>query len=390
MYEILSKRSNCTMRIGILTLPLHTNYGGILQAYALQTVLERMGHEVVVFDTPNKLSLPPLWKRPLSYGKRVVLKAEGKMNRIFLEQYYNKTRPVIAQNIQPFIDKNINRKVVKKFTDLKSCDYETIVVGSDQIWRKKYYQLWLNKNIQNAYLCFTKSWNIKRISYAASFGTDEWEYTEKETQDCKSLLQSFDVVSVREFNGVNLCKKYFDVDAVHVLDPTMLLNREDYSLFFQKAKTPKSEGTLLNYILDETENTQKLIKSVAEQKGLKPFSVNIPFENDETKPLNERIKPSIETWLRGFYDAEFIVTDSFHACVFSISFNKPFYVIGNEMRGLSRFISLLKMFHLELCLITDVDNIEYQELDYHWNEVNAILSRKRNECLALLENGLSK
>ena len=60
------------MRIGILTLPLHTNYGGILQAYALQTVLERMGHEVVVFDTPNRRFLPPLWKMPLSFTKRTI------------------------------------------------------------------------------------------------------------------------------------------------------------------------------------------------------------------------------------------------------------------------------------------------------------------------------
>ena len=59
------------MKIEILTLPLHTNYGGILQAYALQTVLERMGHEVVVFDTPNKSYMPPLWKLPISMTKRV-------------------------------------------------------------------------------------------------------------------------------------------------------------------------------------------------------------------------------------------------------------------------------------------------------------------------------
>lgn len=335
------------MRIGILTLPLHTNYGGILQAYALQTVLERMGHEVVVFDTPNQLPLPPLWKRPLSYAKRAVLKAEGKMNRIFLEQYYNKIRPIIAQNIQPFIDKYIHRKVIKKFTNLQSCDYDAIVVGSDQVWRAIYFPMWNNCPLPNAYLDFAKGWNIKRISYAASFGTDDWEYTDEQTQKCKALLQLFNAVSVREINGVDLCRKYFNVDAVHVLDPTMLLNEEDYSIFFQKANTPKSGGTLLNYILDETENTQILIKSVADQKGLKSFSVNNPFENDESKPLNDRIKPSVETWLRGFYDAEFVITDSFHACVFSILFRKQFAVVGNKERGLSRIESLLNYFGLE-------------------------------------------
>jgi hypothetical protein len=73
------------MKIGILTLPLHTNYGGILQAYALQTVLERMGHEVVVFDTPNEYPLPPLFKLPFCFGKRFVMKCLGKPEKIFIE-----------------------------------------------------------------------------------------------------------------------------------------------------------------------------------------------------------------------------------------------------------------------------------------------------------------
>lgn len=375
------------MRIGILTLPLHTNYGGILQAYALQTVLERMGHEVVVFDTPNTLSLPPLWKRPLSYAKRAVLMAEGKMNRIFLEQYYNKTIPVIAQNIQPFIDKYIHRKVIKKFSDLQSCDYDAIVVGSDQVWRAIYFPMWNNSPLPNAYLDFAKGWNIKRISYAASFGTDDWEYTDEQTQKCKALLHLFDAVSVRESNGLDLCRKYFNVDAVHVLDPTMLLNEEDYSIFFQKANTPKSGGTLLNYILDETENAQILIKSVAEQKGLKSFSVNNPFENDETKPLNARIKPSVEIWLRGFNDAEFVITDSFHACVFSILFKKQFAVIGNKERGLSRIESLLRSFGLENRIVEDPAQVmQLPEIDF--SEVYRELEKLRMKSFSFLNMAL--
>ena len=229
------------MRIGILTLPLHTNYGGILQAYALQTVLERMGHEVVVFDTPNKTFLPPLWKFPLSIGKRTLKKLLGKTDRIFEEHYQNRIRPVIAQNIQPFVDKNIHRKIIRNFQQLTQKDYDAIVVGSDQIWRAIYFPMWLGQGIENGYLAFAKEWNIKRIAYAASFGTSVWEYTEEQTQQCKPLLQKFDAVSVREANGVELCKKYFEVDALQVLDPTMLLSQEDYCKIFQDANIPKSK-----------------------------------------------------------------------------------------------------------------------------------------------------
>lgn len=191
------------------------------------------------------------------------------------------------------------------------------------------------------------------MSYAASFGTDDWEYTDQQTRRCKALLQVFDAISVRETNGVTLCKKYFDIDSVHVLDPTMLLNEADYSIFFQKANTPKSNGTLLNYILDETEKSSALIMNVANQKFLRAFSANNPYENDETKPLNERIKPSVEKWLRGFYDAEFVITDSFHACVFSILFKKQFVVVGNKERGLSRIESLLLCFGIENRIVED-------------------------------------
>lgn len=82
------------MRIGILTLPLHTNYGGILQAYALQNVLERKGHEVVVFDTPNKNFLSTFWKLTLSFSKRIDLRFLGKTNRISTYQNYNKARSI--------------------------------------------------------------------------------------------------------------------------------------------------------------------------------------------------------------------------------------------------------------------------------------------------------
>lgn len=343
------------MRIGILTLPLHTNYGGILQAYALQTVLERMGHKVVVFDTPNRMPLPPLKDIPKCFLKRIIKKILGRNQKIFYEYYQNKkVISVVSQNTQRFINSYIHRQEIRDFNELDEKSYDAIVVGSDQVWRPLYFVPgWRWQEIENAFLSFASNWNIKRLSYAASFGTEDWEYTDQQTRRCKALLQVFDAISVRETNGVTLCKKYFDIDSVHVLDPTMLLNEADYSIFFQKANTPKSNGTLLNYILDETEKSSALIMNVANQKFLRAFSVNNPYENDETKPLNERIKPSVEKWLRGFYDAEFVITDSFHACVFSILFKKQFVVVGNKERGLSRIESLLLCFGIENRIVED-------------------------------------
>lgn len=372
------------MKIGILTLPLHTNYGGILQAYALQTVLEKMGHEVVIFDTPNKSSLPPLWKLPACFAKRIIWKLLGKADRIFLERYYNTIRPVITKNIQFFVDCNIHRMVIHNFNELHCKDYDAIVVGSDQVWRLSYFcKGWRKTSIENAYLSFAKKWKIKRIAYAVSFGTDIWEYNDIQTNKCKKMLHLFDAVSVREESGKTLCKDYLDVIAHHVLDPTLLLEQEDYISLFVKNNTPKSKGTLLYYVLDETEELKKIIQKVAEQKKYIPFAVNNPFEYDESHPLQERIKPSVETWLRGFYDAKFVITDSFHACVFSILFKKQFVVVGNKKRGMSRFESLLKMFELEDRLVNKETKINcLKDIDY--DRVYSKYNHLKDESLSFL------
>lgn len=362
------------MKIGILTLPVNTNYGGILQAYTLQTILERMGYDVHIIER-KKLPLSiPLQRIPLCYGKRIVKNLLGNKSPVFYEKKYNREQPVIRQYTDRFIKKYIHLAEYNELSEIKEDDYDAIVVGSDQVWRPKYFG---QDQIENAYLKFAEGWNIKRIAYAASFGTDEWEYTKEQTEKCGKLLRIFDAVSVREDSGINLCRNNFGVEAQHVLDPTMLLDKEDYIKLFEAANTPKSKGNLLCYILDETEEKKELIRRIADEKRLTPFNVKSQSD-DINSPISERIQPPIEQWLRGFYDAEFVVTDSFHACVFSILFNKPFIVYGNKKRGISRFTSLLKMFGLEHVLLTDI--MQYKSiLKYDWKFINSVVDCKRKE-----------
>lgn len=371
------------MKIGIITLPFNTNYGGILQAYALQTILERMGHEASIIEKRRPPLKLPLWKTPLSYGKRIMKNILGHPFPIFYEQKINRETPIIRQNTDKFIDKYIKRRIVNDYTDIQESDYDAIIVGSDQIWRPKYFQ-----QIEHAYLDFTEGWNIKRIAYAASFGTDKWEYTPEQTMECGRLLQYFNTVSVREKSGIDLCREHYHVQATHVLDPTMLLKAEDYIKIFEAEGTPKSSGTLLNYILDETPEKTALIEKVAKDKGLVPFSVNSSKVDDTKANLKERIQPPLEQWLRGFYDAEFVITDSFHACVFSILFNKPFLVIGNADRGMSRFTSLLNIFGLEDRLI-DHRTFNNVKIDISWKDVITLLDRNKKVSYKFLSNILN-
>lgn len=338
------------MRIGILTLPLHTNYGGILQAYALQTVLKRMGHEVVIIDEPIR-QLKSSKKRIF---KRVVKKIIGRPTTIFWEKYSFENYPIVSQNIKKFINQYLSRIVVSSPLELKETDFDAIVVGSDQIWRPIYYA-----NINNAYLDFAKDWKqLKRIAYAPSFGTDRWEYTEEQTKQIAELLHMFDAISVREESGIDLCQRHLGVKAILVLDPTMLLSREDYCNLINKSDTEAPSGGLLKYILDESDQLTELLSFISNEKQIDVFSVKAKSFLEGSK-AEDCICPSIETWLRGFRDAKFVVTDSFHACVFSMIFNKPFCVVGNKSRGMARFNSLLKMFNQDFRMVDSV--LEYQE-----------------------------
>lgn len=371
------------MRIGILTLPLHTNYGGILQAYALQTVLERMGHEVCLIEKKRGPFRLPLWKAPLVYGKRILKNMTGHPVPVFYEQKLNREIPVVMKNTDVFINRYIKRRIVDDFSEISEGDYDAFVVGSDQIWRPLYFP-----SIEHAYLDFTEGWNVRRIAYAASFGTDAWEYTDRQTEWCGRLLRRFDAVSVREGAGVGLCRGHFGVNAEHVLDPTMLLAKEDYIRLFKVAQISKSNGTLLSYVLDDTPEKATLISRIAQKRNLKVFCVNSKVEN-KIASLSERIQPPVEQWLRGFYDAEFVIADSFHACVFSILFNKPFIAVGNASRGMSRFTSLFTLFGLNNRLITDISR--YTDMPpIDWNKINSQLENKRLFSRHFLTDSLSK
>ena len=377
------------MKIGILTLPLHTNYGGILQAYALQTVLERMGHDVVVFDRPMLIELPPISKRLIIYTKRIIKKMLGMYSGYILISTPNNRTRIERKYTQQFIDKYIHRYIIRKLYEIHQEDIDAIVVGSDQVWRAYYFRMFWGADMSYAFLGFCED-RIKRISYAASFGTDEWEYNEEETQACSSLIRKFKGVSTREKTGITLCQTFLGYDGCkHVLDPTMLLDKYHYIQLFKNLNAPKSDGNLLCYILDEDEEKTSFIRQIAERMSLIPFRVNSEVENPNA-PIEKRCQPPVEKWLRGFFDATIVLTDSFHACVFSILFNKPFVAFGNEKRGMSRFTSLLEVFGLEKCLITSVNDFNPERLNIDWNKVNQILDNKRGECLKYLQSSINE
>ncbi len=365
------------MKVGILTLRLNKNYGGILQAYALQTILQRLGHEVSVIDVSQspKSPLSQVWNRVRLSLERIVRRGKG------LSANDKQLNRVLLQHTQRFIDSYVNTKRYKRYSDIASTDFEAIVVGSDQVWRPRYFG---KKMIAQAYLSFAQGWEIKRISYAASFGVEGWEYTPQQSEMCAKLAQQFDSVSVRELSAVQLCEHHLGIEAEHHLDPTLLLDRADYIALCERASTPPSKGNMLVYVLDETPDKSQVIADVAEQWQLTPFRVNAKMK-DRNAPIGERTQPPVEQWIRGFMDAEYVVTDSFHACVFALLFNKPFLVYGNKRRGYARFHSLLSQFGLEGRFVSSSDECRaIQSTSIDWRGVNRKLEQLKINSMEYL------
>lgn len=371
------------MRIGILTLPLNTNYGGILQAYALQTVLERMGHEVWIIHKNPYQKEPSLWEYLCRYYRKKVL---GEQLFVNAEKWHNQVTPILRENTEKFVARHIHCYTIDTLQQIKEKDFDAIVVGSDQIWRKKYFVESWGEDETNAFLGFAKDWDIQRLVYAASFGTDEWEFSEKCSVDISRLIKKFSAVSVREKSGVEICKKHLNVEALHLLDPTMLLCSDEYVELAKDCKLPSRSNCLFCYILDDSEEKQNIINMVAAARDLTPNQMYFPTEYaDATQcwPV-----PPVEQFIQGIMNAKFVVTDSFHGSVFSIIFGKPFVAIVNKNRGAARMQSLLQMFGLENHLISDISEYRSENSYEISDDVRIAIESHKRDSLEYLKHHL--
>lgn len=378
------------MKIGILTQPLYDNYGGLLQCFALQTVLKHLGHDVWIVRRDAERKKLSFIENVIFCIKQVVKFFLGK----FLKSFNPKKVKYVGKNTRYFVSEYINPKteLITSSDSLKECHFrhrfDAYVVGSDQVWRPLF-----SPCITNYFLDFLPiDKKVKRVAYAASFGVDDWEFSEKETIVCRDLLKLFDGVSVREDSAVELCAKYLGrEDALHVLDPTMLLDKKDYIRLVEKENEPKSEGNLFCYILDESEDKSQIIRTISEEIKAKPFTrmpkCPMTYENLE-KRLEDCVYPTVTAWLRAFMDADMIVTDSFHGCVFSIIFNKPFWVIGNKERGVARFNSLLSLYGLQDRLISSVCVPVDINAPIDWSRVNTIKKAWQEKSLNFINANL--
>ncbi len=376
------------MRIGIVTEPLRSNYGGILQNYALQTTLKRLGHQPVTLDPPVQTKPQvSIVRRVLSIAKQLTKKyLLGHHNTIIDLYGHNVKQSAIARgNITTFINENINRITFDHFA-ISEIDFEALIVGSDQVWRS-----WGGIINTDHFLSFAENWtNVKRLAYAVSFGVDKWTISQEETPQCVNLAQKFDAISVREDSGIYICHS-IGCEAIQVLDPTLLLDADDYTAVLNgKTNFTHRSGGVLSYVLDESSCKAQIINEIAEL-----LDTDVHYASAQSADpriyFEWRVQPPIEQWLSDFSEADFIVTDSFHGCAFSIIFNKPFIAIGNATRGLSRFESLLKQFDLmDRLVINESDDISaIVNTPIDWTVVNKVRNQLKTASIQFLTKNLT-
>lgn len=351
------------MKIGLLNLLFDNNYGGNLQRYALSTVLAEMGHDVTylyccrpVIGIRNRMVI--LIRSVITdlttlinndYLRRHLCTKYGNPNRgaeIFLNRYIKHT-PIICYS-----------------NDLrKYCDFDAYVVGSDQVWRKEYTK-WCG--IDAYFFSFIPEDKLK-LAYAVSFGGENNVFSQEDAVKLKPLYEQFKAVSVREKNGLDIINSMgWHVPMPElVLDPTFLLSKTDYEkLISNDKKYQKIKGDVLVYCLDKEEEINEFL-SIHTYLG-EPYRMGIQG-NDPV---------SIPQWLRCFSEAKYVITDSYHGLLFSIIFNKPFYLFVNENRGASRFYSILQLLSL------NANSIDITEAE--WSCVNQKILELKEKSLSFL------
>lgn len=380
-------------RVLIRTFPPNSNanYGGVLQAWALQRTLISLGHEADVDSTMTGEIVT--WKMRFRHSLRNV------MIRLIPPWF-------VPRSLWAFVYRDVIRAPVLEFSAAEIStvplhlasgqvdparldDYTAFVVGSDQVWRPQYV------DVCSYLLDFVPSdFSGPRVAYAASFGTAKPIFTSALIETTAPLARKFTDVSVREESGRRLCRELWGIEAERVVDPTLLIPESAYLSLAEKADVPPALDGLVSYLLDPHGDLAASARSVASELGA-------PFIEVQSQPgrrtrqgwsvSSVAQRMSVYEWLLHFSTARYVVTDSFHGCVFAVIFRKQFVVVPNEARGRARFETFLGDLGLEGRSVESLENIRRTlEEPIEWVSVEQRLSELRDASIQFLTRSLHR
>lgn len=338
------------MKIGIMTFWWsEDNYGQLLQCYALQKFLRKLGHDayLIRYDPRNDYIKTTLILKLLKvYNARLLTEYIYSKLRVFLSNREQNKNP---RRFEQFRDQNIEQseRIYTSYAQLLSDppDADAYIVGSDQVWNFYNQSVSKCRNLIHAYFLDFGKASTKRLSYAASWSVEKLR--DDYINEISPLIKKFTYVSVREKSGIALCKK-LGVEASWVADPTFLLEKKDYHKLFPKESAVKQKKPyLFLYMLGNDLNYS--IREIYKWATLNNLDVVYITGNNFTDPYKKTFA-TIPEWLSLLYSAKFVITNSFHCCAFSMIFHKQFAVIpikGRYKEMNTRLDSLWKQFDID-------------------------------------------
>lgn len=357
------------MKIGIITYHRPLNFGATLQTVGLSKKINDLGGDVEIIDYRNDFQEKSI--KNIKYKTAVGTK--NKLKSILFSKVNNEK----ARKFKKFIESNtVLSKEVYDQTNINNCNnmYDTFISGSDQIWN-----LNLNGCDYNYFLKFVSDDN-KKLSYASSFGYDEVP-EEYKTETIK-YLKKYKTLTTREIQGKNIIEKLTGKDAIVTLDPTLLLNKEEWLKLAKAPKFELPERYILLYTVSPTKEDFKIARKLSKKMKMQVILIN--YNMKYVFGMKNCFDLGPEEFLYLFNKATYIITNSFHGTAFSINFNKDFLVrlSTKANNGNSRIKSIIEKMNLEDRYV-DLENIKtITHID--WKEVNSRLETERQESINIL------
>lgn len=365
-------------KIGITTFYKAHNYGAMLQTFALYKKINKKNNVEILNYYDKKI-----------YNQYRVIRFSGdnaiKFFRSLVKDIITLNIKKIKRynNFERFIKNKLN--LSKKFSSEKKLkgeklDYNILITGSDQVWNMQ-----ITKGLSDIYTLNLGNKNIKRISYAASVGDSS--LIAKNRGQYKNKIENIDFISVRETDAKNELNKLIKKDIEVVLDPTLLLEKSEWNNEIENIKNI-NQRYILAYVVEPDEEYIKIVNDLVEKTGLKVlhFGLNNPGYKNVLK--SAYIEGPLE-FVNYIKNAEYVVSTSFHATVFSVIFNKKFFIVPHRKTG-SRVTDLLKKLEIKNRVYYSLD--EFKSIDYDlktdWENVERILNEEREKSINWLENAI--
>jgi len=350
--------------VGVFGVTMNPNFGGLITYYALYEAIAALGYSVAMIDRPHFNADS----------------AAMTHSREFFDSHCNIVRETDPSKLHLLNDK------IDKF-----------VLGSDQVWNYNLFSCWNN----TLYFDFVSD-NKLTLAYAASFGHDRHEVPADRIGQVSKYFKRFDGIGVREFDGVKILKKEYNVNSTQVCDPVFLLPKSKYLELAEESSLSRTaeEDFVGSYIIEPTDAKLGVVRRISERLGIKNLNTTdgdrIHFERKSRWFLDRNMhiqsEATVSDWLYIISKSRFIVTDSFHAVCFAIMLGKPFLLL-QERWALSRIESLMSVYGLydRWLQISDINEFKINEAWFSSlpPETEHILEKERDAGMLWLKNALA-